>query len=101
MPSVTGIGVQVRMENERLRVESIVQNTPAARAGMHRGMWIQEIDGTNTAELTLRQCADRMRGPAGSTVHLRVVDDTTQQTNLLSFTRVKLALPGAGTGKEP
>jgi carboxyl-terminal processing protease len=100
-PAITGIGVQVRKENEQLRVESIVRNTPAARAGMHRGMWIQEIDGTNTADLSLKQCADLMRGPAGSTVRLRVVDEAAQQTNLLNFTRVKIALPESGTGKGP
>jgi carboxyl-terminal processing protease len=85
-----------------LKVMGVLPDTPAAQAGLHQGLLIQEIDGTNVAKLPLAECVARTRGPVGSHVRLEVVDTDNQTTNLVEFTREKIALPGGrGTMKPP
>jgi C-terminal processing protease CtpA/Prc len=100
-PSITGIGISIRKDGDRLKVMGVGPGTPAAQAGLHQGLLIQEIEGTNVADLPLRECADMMRGPVGSKVRLEVVDSDNQTTNLVEFTREKIALPAGQGARTP
>ncbi len=53
-------------------VVSVTPNGPAARAGLARQDWIVRIDGASTETLTMVDCIQRLRGPAGSRVSLTV-----------------------------
>jgi carboxyl-terminal processing protease len=96
--SITGIGVQLTMRNHALEIVSVLPDTPAAKAGLHGGLIIQQIDGSNIAGKPLIVCVALMRGPVGSQVQLQVIDLTANQTNIVEFTREKISIP-VGTAR--
>ena len=67
-----GLGLEVMQENGLVRVVSPIDDTPAARAGMMSGDVITGIDDAPVKGMTLKEAVDKMRGPAKSTVHLKV-----------------------------
>ena len=92
--TIMGIGVMLTMRDHALEVMGVLPDSPAAKAGLHSGLIIQQIDGSDVAGRPLAECVAMTRGPVGSTVQLEVID----QTNLVELTRVKFSLPiGNGT----
>lgn len=71
---LTGVGIQIAMNPETGQLEVIapIQGSPAEQAGILPHDQILRIDGFSTAELTLDEAAERMRGPIGSIVRLTV-----------------------------
>ena len=53
-PTITGIGVALRVRGHALEIDSVLPNTPAAKAGLHKGLVIQQIDGTDIVGKPLR-----------------------------------------------
>lgn len=70
-----GIGVRIRIEGSLIRVVSITPGGPAARAGVEADDVIARIDGTPTADLSLRQVVRLLRGRRGSRVNLSLARD--------------------------
>ena len=68
-----GLGIEVTMENELIKVISPIDDTPAAKAGILSGDLITELDGEPVQGLTLREAVEKMRGPANSSIILTVV----------------------------
>ena len=67
-----GLGLEVMEEDGLVRVVSPIDETPAARAGMMSGDVITGIDDTPVKGLSLKEAVDKMRGPAKSSVRLKV-----------------------------
>jgi carboxyl-terminal processing protease len=67
-----GLGLEVMQEGGLVRVVSPIDDTPAARAGMMSGDIITGIDDTPVQGLTLKEAVDKMRGPAKTSVRLKV-----------------------------
>jgi carboxyl-terminal processing protease len=95
-PTITGIGVSLRVRGDALEIDSVLPNTPAAKAGLHSGLIIQQIDGTDIVGKPLAECAAMTRGQVGSKVQLEVIDPAKSETNIVEFTREKIPMP-AGT----
>lgn len=72
--ALTGVGLQIALDGEggRLTVVAPLVGSPAERAEILPGDEVLEIDGVPTADLTLDEAAERMRGPQGSAVVLLV-----------------------------
>ena len=68
-----GLGIQVTMENEVIKVISPIDDTPAAEAGILSGDLITHLDGEQIRGLNLSQAVDRMRGPVNSPISLTIV----------------------------
>ncbi len=68
-----GLGIEVTMENELIKVISPIDDTPAFKAGILSGDLITELDGEPVQGLTLREAVEKMRGPANSSITLTVV----------------------------
>ena len=83
----TGVGIQLGIKDNKVIVVQALPDTPAAKAGLAYGLVIQKIDGTSTDGKSLQQCADLVRGPAGSKVMFELVDPTRNQTNTVELTR--------------
>jgi carboxyl-terminal processing protease len=67
-----GVGAEITQENGRVKIVSPIDDTPAARAGLRPGDAIVGVDGEPTAELSLAEIVDRLRGAPHSDVKLTV-----------------------------
>ncbi|RMH65876.1 MAG: PDZ domain-containing protein [Cyanobacteria bacterium J003] len=67
-----GVGLQISTDPETgvLEVIAPIDGSPAAQAGIQPRDRILAIDGVPTPKLSLDEAAERMRGTAGSAVHL-------------------------------
>jgi carboxyl-terminal processing protease len=68
-----GLGIEVTLENELVKVIAPIEETPAARAGVLAGDYIVEIDGAEVRGLTLSDAVDKMRGPVNSPIELTIL----------------------------
>ena len=82
-----GLGIEVTMENELIKVISPIDDTPADRAGILSNDLISHLDGEPVQGLTLREAVERMRGPANSSITLTVIREG--QTQPLQITVVR------------
>ena len=67
-----GIGIEINREDNRLRIISPIDDTPAANAGLKAGDFIARINGEPTDGMTLRDAVDKLRGAAGSAVRITI-----------------------------
>lgn len=68
-----GIGLTLTQEDGAVKIIAPMAGTPAARAGLKPGDYITHIDGELLLGYSLDEAANKMRGPAGSTMRLTVV----------------------------
>lgn len=88
-PTVSLIGVGLTIQNNELEIQSVAPGTPAAKAGLHPGLVIQQIEGIDTADKPLLDCMNLTVGPIGSKLHLVVIDTARSETNVVEITREK------------
>jgi carboxyl-terminal processing protease len=67
-----GIGAELAREDNHPKIISPIDDTPAARAGLKAGDVITRIDGKATDGLSLKEAVDKLRGPAGTVVHVSI-----------------------------
>jgi carboxyl-terminal processing protease len=65
-----GLGMQVTMENDLVKVISPIDDTPAAKAGIRPGDLILAIDDAPVTGMTLGDAVNKLRGPIGTKVKL-------------------------------
>ena len=68
-----GLGIEVTMENELVKVITPIDDTPAAKAGVRAGDYISAIDGESVQGLTLNDAVEKMRGPVDSPIKLTIL----------------------------
>jgi len=68
-----GLGIEVTMENELIKVVAPMYGTPAEDAGMLAGDLISKIDGTEVRGMSLQEAVDMMRGPVNTPITLEVI----------------------------
>ena len=68
-----GLGIEVTMENEELKVITPIEDTPASKAGVLSGDIIAEIDGEAVRGLNLEQAVDKMRGLVNTPIKLMLI----------------------------
>jgi membrane protease YdiL (CAAX protease family) len=90
---ITGIGIELGSQGDKVIISQVVPNTPAAKAGLSPGLVIQTIDGTPTAGKLPEECGDMLRGPAASKVTLELIDSNRHRTNSVELTRETFADP--------
>jgi carboxyl-terminal processing protease len=67
-----GLGLEVTQENGIVKVESPIDDTPAARANIKSGDLITNIDGESIVGLPLNDAVEKMRGAAGTSIKLTI-----------------------------
>lgn len=65
-----GLGIQVTMENDRVKVIAPIEDTPAERAGVVAGDLITHVDGIAIGGKTLSEAVRLMRGKPGTSISL-------------------------------
>jgi carboxyl-terminal processing protease len=68
-----GLGVEIIMEEDLIKVVSPIDDTPAARAGIMANDLIYEIDGKPVQGMTQDEAVEKMRGPVGTDVNISVL----------------------------
>lgn len=82
-----GIGVRIRMDEEGVRVVSVMEETPAERAGLKGQDLILAVDGQPTPDLDQFEVVRRLRGPVNSRVRLLVKREDVPQPFELAVRR--------------
>ncbi len=67
-----GLGIEVTQEEGLIKVVSPIDDTPASKAGILANDIITHIDNEPIQGLTLQQAVEKMRGPVGSKITIRV-----------------------------
>jgi carboxyl-terminal processing protease len=65
-----GIGAQLGMKDNRVIVVSPLKNSPAEKAGVKAGDFINKVDGQPTKGWSLTYAVSKIRGPKGTKVKL-------------------------------
>ena len=68
-----GLGLEVTMENGVVKVVTPIDATPAAKANIHSGDYITQIDGEPVMGQTLNEAVEKMRGPVGAPIIITIV----------------------------
>ncbi len=68
-----GVGLEVDMDNEWVRVVTPIDDTPAAKVGLKPGDLIVKINNQPLDGMSLTDAVKLMRGPKGSAVELTIV----------------------------
>ncbi|MGV8937777.1 MAG: S41 family peptidase [Allorhizobium sp.] len=68
-----GIGIEVTMEDELVKVITPIDDTPGARAGILSGDFISEINGDAVRGLKLEEAVDKMRGAVNTPIKLTIL----------------------------
>ena len=82
-----GIGVRISVEDDQVRVISVMHYTPAERMGLKTDDIIMEIDGATTKGLNQQEVVDRLRGPVDSTVDITIKRIEEADPFVMSITR--------------
>jgi carboxyl-terminal processing protease len=82
-----GIGIKFAVEEDGVRITSVVEDTPAARADLGGNDRITSIDGTPVAGLDHREVARRLRGRVDSRVVLTLEREGADQPMSLTLAR--------------
>jgi carboxyl-terminal processing protease len=82
-----GLGIEVVMEDEVIKVVSPIDDTPAAEAGVLANDYIVELDGEPVRGKTLDEAVDMMRGEVGTDIDLVIVREGADEPIELTITR--------------
>ena len=82
-----GLGIEVSMENGLVKVVTPIDGTPAARAGLQSNDLITDVDGAPVKDLSLQQVVQKLRGPPGSKVRLKITRKDQTQPIEIELTR--------------
>ncbi|MFB0985430.1 MAG: S41 family peptidase [Phycisphaerales bacterium] len=70
--SYVGIGAEIEVVDDRLRIISPLEDSPSLDAGVRAGDVVLDIDGTDTLGLTSQECIDLLIGVEGTPVTMQV-----------------------------
>jgi hypothetical protein len=81
-------GLWLTRENDITSVDFVIEDSPAARAGMKEGDQLAEINGLSTKDLPLRDIREMLKAGEGKKVILKIRSDGEEKT--ISLTLEKL-----------
>jgi C-terminal processing protease CtpA/Prc len=106
VPEIAGVGVMLRVESKTgtFIAEGVLSNSPAAAAGVTKGMIVTRIDDRPTQGMNLKEGVDLIRGAVGTKVRLELMAPDTHATTTVELTRQTIKLPSTintRTGERP
>ena len=82
-----GLGIEVTMENELVKVITPIDDTPAAKAGVRAGDFISQIDGQEVRGLTLNDAVEKMRGLVNTPIELTILRENSADPIKITIVR--------------
>lgn len=83
----SGIGAELGTKDKDIIVISPLDGSPAEKGGIKAGDIIVSVDAKSTADWSLSQAVEKIRGPKGTTVTLTVIHKDTQKKVDIKITR--------------
>jgi CubicO group peptidase (beta-lactamase class C family) len=93
-PSFAGIGIDIEIAEGGVRIVSLRDNAPAAKAGIKAGDLITDIDGAPVKGFKIDRIIGKLRGAADSQVRLKVSRTGLDDPIELAITRAIIRVPG-------
>ena len=90
-----GVGMNVEQNKRGLKVLRVFDGAPAARAGIQRGDIILGVDGRSIAGVNSQVATSRIKGPAGTSVTLRVFTPGQERDRTVKVKRERIEIPVA------
>ncbi len=87
--SFSGIGAEIDIHDNRLRIVSPLEDSPAWNAGVMAGDTVLEIDGQSTEGITIVDAVSRLTGPEGTTVTIKVRHESGEEQEMV-ITRARI-----------
>lgn len=93
-----GVGLELTIDSNNIRVVRSLPNSPAEKAGLRNGDHITRIDGASTHNQMLEEIVQRLQGDPGSPVSIRRIrrdgaeDELTLQRKFFSFDPVSSSI---------
>jgi len=91
--SYGGMGALIRKTENGIQITDPYKGFPADKAGLVPGDCIIEIDGVSTKDMDATEGSNRLKGPAGSKLKLKVVKIKTGDTLDIPVTRMRIHIP--------
>jgi carboxyl-terminal processing protease len=88
-----GIGAEIGMRDNRLKIIAPLPESPAMSAGLEAGDTIYAINGEEAAGLTLEQAVRKIRGEKGTAVHLTISHDGFEGIEDVEIIRDTITVP--------
>ncbi len=85
----SGIGAEIDLHNERLRIVSPLEESPAWNSGVLAGDLVLEINGESTEGITIREAVNKLTGPEGTQVTIKVRHETGDEETI-TITRARI-----------
>jgi carboxyl-terminal processing protease len=90
-----GVGMNVEEDARGLKVMQVFEKTPAERGGVKSGDFILAVNGRSIAGVSSEVATARIRGPAGTSVELRVFTPGEQAPRTVELERERIEAPVA------
>jgi carboxyl-terminal processing protease len=90
-----GVGMNVEQDKRGLKVLRVFEGSPAAGAGIRRGDFIIAVNGHSIAGVNSEIATNRIKGPAGTRVELRVFTPGAESDRTLKVKRERIEVPVA------
>lgn len=87
--SFSGIGAEIDIHNDRLRIVSPLEDSPAWNAGVMAGDIILDIDGESTEGITITEAVNQLTGPEGTDVTVKVRHESGDEQEIV-ITRARI-----------
>lgn len=88
-----GIGVEILEEDGRLKIVAPIDGTPAAKAGLRSGDWIEAVEGALTEVVGTEAALGALRGEIGEPVTLRLRRPGAEESFTVTLTRALIDIP--------
>lgn len=92
--SFSGVGMEIGIRDEKLRVIAPLEGTPAAKAGLRPGDYIVRINkDTFTTDLSVDEAVALIRGPEGTKVTLSILREGWDESRDFELERAVITIP--------
>ncbi len=87
-----GLGIVIGIQEGRLVVQSVMDGTPAQRAGLKSADRIMQINAESTVNMTLNDAVKRLRGPPGTPVDVWIMRKSFAEPRKFRIVRSNITL---------
>jgi carboxyl-terminal processing protease len=88
-----GVGMEIGKRDDMLVVIAPIKDSPAFKAGIKAGDLLIRIDGESTADLSVDEAVQRIRGEKGTAIAITVMSEGEQEAKTFELIRDTIRIP--------